>query len=186
MTLRRWIAAAAVVVALGTCASDGAEPAVPPFTPPASAALTPSEPIAPDPTGSLPAQEREVAAAYLAYLAAVDQLLAGGPPDAARLADVATPEEALRIATNSVPLKSAGQVVVGATVVLEVAQVSLDGNSATVQACVDGGGLSVVAADATATAGSSSVPASTALVDLVRHDGVWRVGRTRSGGSTCG
>jgi hypothetical protein len=161
-------AVAGVALVTAGCGDDPEPEALPSFT--ASASAT-----APD-------DETAVEAAYLEYEDAFEAMAASGDPQPARLRPYATPERAQKDAENLSLLFDEDYRVVGSTSI-DVRSVTVTGEKAVVEACIDASKWITVKTGESPAPGETGEGSGLARVDMVKQDGRWLVSESAEAGA---
>ena len=157
------LAGAALVTA--GCGDDPEPEALPSFT---------ASPSADD--------ETAVEAAYREYEDAIEAMAASGDPEPAQLRPYATPERAQEDAENLAILFDQDYRVVGTTSI-DVRSVTVTGEKAVVEACIDASKWITVKKGESPAPGETGDAPGLARVDLVQQDGRWLVSKSADAGA---
>jgi hypothetical protein len=128
-----------------------------------------------------PDAKAEVEAAYRGYQKATEQIAAAGTANPAILRPYATAELAQKTAEDLSLLIDDGFRIVG-TQKIDVRSVTVNGDKADLEACVDPSEWITVKQGETPAPGEKGQPSGIALVDLVQQDGEWLVSDSKGGG----
>lgn len=130
-----------------------------------------------------PDAEAAVEAAYRGYQKATEEIAASGNPSPAILRPYATAERAQKTAEDLALLIDDGFRIVG-TQKIDVRSVTIDGENATLEACVDPTKWITVKKGETPAPQEKGLAPGLAEVDLVQQGGKWLVSGSKEGG-TC-
>jgi len=130
---------------------------------------------------STPDAKSAVEAAYRGYQKATEEIAASGNPNPATLRPYATAERAQKTAEDLSLLIDEGFRIVG-TQKIDIRSVTIDGEEADLEACVDPSEWITVKEGETPAPGEKGQAPGLARVDLVQQDGDWLVSASEDGG----